>query len=56
MLRRHDYRLRRYAKRTYLSVINQDLEEGVHKQDAVWLNGGSVQKHRLGRATKRVRV
>ena len=31
----------------YLSMVDKDLEEGVHQQDSVWQDAAAVQQHRL---------
>lgn len=31
----------------YLSVVDQDLEEGVHQQNSVWQDAAAVQQNRL---------
>jgi hypothetical protein len=41
---------------TYCSVEDEYLEESVHEEDAVRLDGGRVQEHRLWWPVERVRV
>ena len=41
---------------SHLSVVKDDLEEGVHQQDSVGLNTTGVQENRLGGPVKRVGV
>ena len=35
---------------------DEDLEECVHEQDPIWLNGGGVEEYRFRRSTERVGV
>lgn len=41
---------------SHLSMVEDDLEEGVHQQDSVGLNTTGVQENRLGGPVKRVGV
>lgn len=44
------------ALMSYLSVENENLEEGVHQKDAIWLDRRSIEENRLGRSVEGVRV
>lgn len=39
-----------------LSMVDHQLEEGVHQQNAIWKDTTAVQENRLWRAVERVRV
>lgn len=32
---------------SYLSMVDNQLEEGVHQQDSIWQDTATVQEHRL---------
>lgn len=40
------------AMMSHLSVVDDQLEEGVHQQDAIWQDAAAVQQNRLKKIEK----